>query len=145
MKKSKRMQILVDIAKRKEDDVAKMVANEQTRLQQDQFKLQELKDYAEQYDQQRNLIGLSPYLTTNYQHFVDRLQQAIKQQEAQVNRSQQSVNMAMKRWQEARAKTQGMDWLKDKSVAEEVAAEDRQDQKQIDEFANRAFFNRMRS
>ena len=145
MKKSKRMQILVDLAKRNEDDVAKSVATEQSRLQHDQQKLQELKDYAEQYDQQRNLIGLSPYLTTNYQHFVDRLQQAIKQQESQVGRSQQSVNMAMKRWQEARAKTQGMDWLKDKSVSEEVAAEDRQDQKQIDEFANRAFFNRMRS
>lgn len=145
MKKSKRMDILVDIAKRKEDDVAKVLAREQARLQDDQQKLQELKDYAEQYDQQRNLIGLSPYLTTNYQHFVDRLQQAIQQQQNQVNRSQQQVDMIMKRWQNARAKTKGMDWLKDKSVAEEIAEEDRQDQKQIDEFANRAFFNRMRS
>ncbi|MBM6551246.1 flagellar export protein FliJ [Marinomonas ostreistagni] len=145
MKKSKRMQILVDIAKRKEDEVVKVLAKEQARLQQDQQKLQELKDYAEQYDQQRNLIGLSPYLTSNYQHFVDRLQQAITQQQNQVNRSQQQVNMAMRRWQEAQAKTKGMDWLKDKSVSEEIAAEDRQDQKQIDEFANRAFFNRMRS
>lgn len=145
MKKSERMQVLVELSKRKEDDVAKALAKEQAQLQHDQQKLQELKDYADQYDQQRNLIGLSPYLTTNYQHFVDRVQQAIKQQENQVNRSQQQVNMAMRRWQNARAKTKGMDWLKDKSVSEEVAAADRQDQKQIDEFANRAFFNRMRS
>ena len=53
MKKSKRMQILVDLAKRNEDDVAKSVATEQSRLQHDQQKLQELKDYAEQYVQQR--------------------------------------------------------------------------------------------
>ncbi|WP_067099760.1 flagellar export protein FliJ [Marinomonas atlantica] len=145
MKKSERMQVLVDISKRKEDDVAKVVAKEQARLQHDQQKLQELKEYAEQYEQQRNLLGLSPYLTTNYQHFVTRLHQAVKQQEQQVRRTEQQVNMAMKRWQDARAKTKGMDWLKGKSVSEENALADKQEQKQIDEFANRAFFQRMRS
>lgn len=145
MKKSERMQVLVDISQRKEEEVAKLLAKDQARLQQDQQKLQELKEYADQYDQQRNLLGLSPYLTTNYQHFVERLQQAIQQQAMQVKRSQQQVNMSMKRWQDARAKTKGMDWLKDKSVQEEVAAADKQEQKQIDEFASRMFFERMRS
>lgn len=145
MKKSERMQVLVDISQRKEEEVAKALAKDQARLQHDQQKLQELKDYAGQYDSQRNLLGLSPYLTTNYQHFVDRLQQAIQQQEQQVKRSEQQVNMAMKRWQNARAKTKGMDWLKDKSVNEELATANKQEQKQIDEFANRAFFERMRS
>lgn len=145
MKKSERMQVLVDISQRKEEEVAKLLAKDQARLQQDQQKLQELKEYADQYDQQRNLLGLSPYLTTNYQHFVERLQQAIQQQAMQVKRSQQQVNMSLKRWQDARAKTKGMDWLKDKSVQEEVAAADKQEQKQIDEFASRMFFERMRS
>ncbi|RDL43656.1 flagellar export protein FliJ [Marinomonas piezotolerans] len=144
MKKSQRMQILVDVSKRKEDEVVKMLARDQTRLQQDQQKLAELKDYASQYDQQRNLLGLSPYLTTNYQHFVDRVQQAIQQQETQVRRSQQQVDMTMKRWQDARAKTKGMDWLKEKSVDEEMRFSDRQEQKQIDEFASRVFFERMK-
>lgn len=144
MKKSQRMQILVDVSKRKEDEVVKMLARDQTRLQQDQQKLDDLKDYASQYDQQRNLLGLSPYLTTNYQHFVDRVQQAIQQQEMQVRRSQQQVDMTMKRWQDARAKTKGMDWLKDKSVSEESRFADRQEQKQIDEFASRVFYERMK-
>ncbi|MBJ7549241.1 flagellar export protein FliJ [Marinomonas ostreistagni] len=145
MKKSERMQVLVNLSQRKEDEVAKALAKDQARLQHDQLKLQELKDYAAQYDQERNLLGLSPYLTTNYQHFVNRLQQAIQQQEQQVKRSQQQVSMAMKRWQNARAKTKGMDWLKDKSINEELNFENKQEQKQIDEFANRAFFERMRS
>ncbi|MCC4274602.1 flagellar export protein FliJ [Marinomonas communis] len=145
MKKSERMQVLVNLSQRKEDEVAKALAKDQARLQHDQKKLQELKDYAAQYDQERNLLGLSPYLTTNYQHFVNRLQQAIQQQDQQVKRSQQQVTMSMKRWQNARAKTKGMDWLKDKSVREELNIESKQEQKQIDEFANRAFFERMRS
>ena len=145
MKKSERMQVLVNLSQRKEDEVAKALAKDQARLQHDQQKLQELKDYASQYDQERNLLGLSPYLTTNYQHFVNRLQQAIQQQDQQVKRSQQQVTMSMKRWQNARAKTKGMDWLKDKSVREELNIESKQEQKQIDEFANRAFFERMRS
>ena len=145
MKKSERMHVLVNLSQRKEDEVAKALAKDQARLQHDQQKLQELKDYAAQYDQERNLLGLSPYLTTNYQHFVNRLQQAIQQQDQQVKRSQQQVTMSMKRWQNARAKTKGMDWLKDKSVREELNIESKQEQKQIDEFANRAFFERMRS
>lgn len=145
MKKSERMQVLVNLSQRKEDEVAKALAKDQARLQHDQQKLQELKDYAAQYDQERNLLGLSPYLTTNYQHFVNRLQQAIQQQDQQVKRSQQQVTMSMKRWQNARAKTKGMNWLKDKSVREELNIESKQEQKQIDEFANRAFFERMRS
>lgn len=145
MKKSERMQVLVEIAQRKEDEVAKAMAVDRARLNHDQQKLQELKDYAEQYEQQRNLLGLSPYLTTNYQHFVNRLQQAVQQQEQQVKRSEQQVGMAMKRWQNARAKTKGMDWLKEKSINEENVLADKQEQKQIDEFANRAFFERMRS
>ena len=145
MKKSQRMQVLVDLSQRKEDEVAKALAKDQARLQHDQQKLQELIDYAAQYDEQRNLLGLSPYLTTNYQHFVTRLQQAIKQQEQQVKRSQQQVNMALKRWHDARAKTEGMDWLKEKTINEEVAFADKQEQKQMDELSNRAFFERMRS
>ncbi len=145
MKKSQRMQILVDVAKRKEDEVVKLLARDRARLLEDQRKLDDLRDYASQYDQERNLLGLSPYLTTNYQHFVDRVQQAIQQQMLQVKRSQQQLDMTMKRWQNARAKTKGMDWLKDKSVTEEVAIENKQEQKQIDEFASRLFFDRMNS
>ena len=64
MKKSERMQVLVNLSQRKEDEVAKALAKDQARLQHDQQKLQELKDYAAQYDQERNLLGLSPYLTS---------------------------------------------------------------------------------
>ncbi|WCN11462.1 flagellar export protein FliJ [Marinomonas mediterranea] len=144
MKKSARMQVLVNLAQREEDKVSELVASERQKVDLDKRKLQDLMSYAEQYDQERNLLGMSSHLAINYQHFVDRLQQAIRQQEGQVARSEQQYNMAMRRWQAARAKTKGMDWLKDKSVIEEDRLEAKLEQVQNDEFAARKFFDNSR-
>ncbi|TDO98291.1 flagellar export protein FliJ [Marinomonas balearica] len=144
MKKSARMQVLVNLAQREEDKVSELVANERKKVDLDKQKLQDLKSYAEQYDQERNLLGMSSHLAVNYQHFVDRLQQAIHQQEGQVSRSEQQYNMAMRRWQAARAKTKGMDWLKDKSIGEEERVEEKLEQARNDEFATRKFFDNNR-
>ncbi|REG82931.1 flagellar export protein FliJ [Marinomonas pollencensis] len=144
MKKSQRAQLLVDIAKRKEDTIARQLAADKAKVQQDQDKLEELKEYAGQYESERNLLGLSAYLTTNYQHFVDRVQQAIRQQEAAVGRSQQQANMTMRGWMEAKTKTKSMDWLKEKHHKQEQLLEDKKEQRQSDEFAMRRFMDNLR-
>ncbi|GGN16904.1 MULTISPECIES: flagellar export protein FliJ [Marinomonas] len=143
MKKSRRMQILVDLAKRKEDVAAQQLARDKAKVQHDLQKLNELKDYAGQYESERNLLGLSAYLTTNYQHFVDRVQQAIVQQEAAVGRAEQQADMSMRRWLQTRTKTKSMDWLKEKSHKAELAVEAKQEQRQSDEFAMRRFLDSM--
>ncbi|WP_111639193.1 flagellar export protein FliJ [Marinomonas shanghaiensis] len=143
MKKSRRMQILVDLAQRKEDLAAKQLARDKAKVQHDLQKLNELKDYAGQYESERNLLGLSAYLTTNYQHFVDRVQQAIVQQEAAVGRAEQQADMSMRRWLQTRTKTKSMDWLKEKSHKAELAVEAKQEQRQSDEFAMRRFLDSM--
>lgn len=143
MKKSRRMQILVDLAKRKEDVAAQQLARDKAKVQHDLQKLNELKDYAGQYESERNLLGLSAYLTTNYQHFVDRVQQAIVQQEAAVGRAEQQADMSMRRWLQTRTKTKSMDWLKEKSHKVELAVEAKQEQRQSDEFAMRRFLDSM--
>jgi len=144
MKKSQRAQLLVDIAKRKEDAIARQLAADKAKVQHDQDKLEELKEYAGQYESERNLLGLSAYLTTNYQHFVDRVQQAIKQQEAAVGRSQQQANMTMRGWMEAKTKTKSMDWLKEKHHKQELQLEYKKEQRQSDEFAMRRFMDNIR-
>ena len=144
MKKSHRMQILVDLAKRKEDTAAQQLARDKAKVLHDQQKLNELREYAGQYESERNLLGLSAYLTTNYQHFVNRVQQAIVQQEAAVGRSEQQAEMSMSRWLQARSKTKSMDWLKEKNHKAELLIEAKQDQRQSDEFAMRRFLDNMR-
>ncbi|RBP81775.1 flagellar export protein FliJ [Marinomonas rhizomae] len=144
MKKSHRMQILVDLAKRKEDAAAQQLARDKAKVQYDEEKLNELREYAGQYESERNLLGLSAYLTTNYQHFVSRVQQAIVQQEAAVGRSEQQADMSMRRWLQARSKTKSMDWLKEKNHKAELVVEAKQEQRQSDEFAMRRFLDNMR-
>lgn len=144
MRKSSRAQLLIDIAQRKEDQIAKQLMSDKAKVLQDQKKLEELKDYAGQYEAERNLLGLSAYLTTNYQHFVDRVQQAIRQQEAAIGRSQQQADMTMRRWIEARTNTKSMDWLKDKYLKQESELNDRREQRQSDEFAMRRFLDNSR-
>ncbi|MEP0073024.1 MAG: flagellar export protein FliJ [Marinomonas sp.] len=142
MKKSHRMQILVDLAKRKEDAAAQQLARDKAKVEQDVRKLNELKEYAGQYESERNLLGLGAYLTTNYQHFVDRVQQAILQQEAAIGRAEQQADMSMRGWLQARTKTKSMDWLKEKNHKAELMIEAKQEQRQSDEFAMRRFLDR---
>lgn len=144
MKKSRRMQILVDLAKSKEDSAAQQLARDKAKVQHDLQKLSELREYAGQYESERNLLGLSAYLTTNYQHFVDRVRQAIVQQESAVGRSEQQADMSMRRWLQARSKTKSMDWLKEKNHKAELVVEEKQEQRQSDEFAMRRFLDNIR-
>jgi flagellar FliJ protein len=144
MKKSRRMQILVNLAKGKEDSAAQQLARDTAKVQHDLQKLSELREYAGQYESERNLLGLSAYLTTNYQHFVDRVRQAIVQQESAVGRSEQQADMSMRRWLQARSKTKSMDWLKEKNHKAELVLEEKQEQRQSDEFAMRRFLDNMR-
>ncbi len=144
MKKSRRMQILVNLAKGKEDSAAQQLARDKAKVQYDLQKLSELREYAGQYESERNLLGLSAYLTTNYQHFVDRVRQAIVQQESAVGRSEQQADMSMRRWLQARSKTKSMDWLKEKNHKAELVIEEKQEQRQSDEFAMRRFLDNMR-
>lgn len=141
MKKSHRMQILVDLAKRKEEAAARQLARDKAKVEQDIKKLEELKEYASQYESERNLLGLGAYLTTNYQHFVDRVQQAILQQEAAIGRAEQQADMSMRGWLQARTKTKSMDWLKEKNHKAELVVEERQEQRQSDEFSMRRFLD----
>ncbi|MCV2401393.1 flagellar export protein FliJ [Marinomonas sp. C2222] len=141
MKKSLRIQTLVDLAKRKEDAAAQKFAQDKALVEASVSKLQELKEYSEQYESERNLLGLSPYLTTNYQHFVDRVKQAIVQQEAAVVRAEQQAGMSMRLWLQERSKTQSMDWLKEKNHKAEQLIESKQEQVGSDEFAMRRFWD----
>lgn len=144
MKKSKRLQILVDLAKDKEDKVAQVLAGQRNTLEAEKAKLIQLEEYAKQYESERNLLGMNSYLTTNYYHFVDRLGQAIQQQKNVIKRVEQQIELTMKRWLELRGKSRSMEWLQQKNVNLELAIEAKQEQKQSDEFAMRRSLGRIR-
>ena len=144
MKKSKRIQTLVNLAQKKVDAVAKQLAAQQAKVLQDKEKLTQLEEYAEQYRSEKNLMGMNAYLTTNYQHFVDRLGQAIQQQKQVIARSEQQAAFVQQQWMKARSKEKSMDWLQKKYLTAEQVVEQKQEQAQSDEFAMRCFIESMR-
>lgn len=139
MKRSKRMQVLVDIAKNKEAQVAKLLAMQRAKVEADKEQLVQLKEYANQYESERNLLGLNANLIANYQHFVTRLEQAIQQQNNVISQSEQQANFALTQWLEAKAKTKSMSSLQEKHLKQEQAIENKQEQRQSDEFAMRRY------
>ncbi|TBR43175.1 flagellar export protein FliJ [Marinomonas agarivorans] len=141
MKRSKRMQILVDIAKSKEDQAAKLLAQQRLKLASDKEQLEQLKEYANQYESERNLLGLNANLIANYQHFVTRLEQAVQQQNMAITQAEQQTSFALGQWLEARAKTQSMHALQQKHVKQEEKQEEKREQSQLDEFAMRRYLD----
>lgn len=134
MKRSQRIQKLVELSQKKEDNVARLLARQNAKVEQEKQKLEQLQEYASQYESERNLLGLSPYLVTNYQHFVSRLEQAVQQQKGAISQSEHQATQAQQQWLAARAKTKSMDLVKDKHVKQEQQAEDKLEQRQSDEF-----------
>ena len=135
MKRSERIQKLVALSQKKEDKVAQLLARQKQKVEQEKQKLAQLQEYASQYESERNLLGLSPYLVTNYQHFVSRLEQAVQQQKGAISQSEHQADQAQLQWLQARAKTKSMDLVKGKHASQERRLEEQQEQKQIDEFA----------
>ena len=135
MKRSQRIQKLVELSQKKEDTVARLLSRQKAKVEQEKQKLDQLQEYASQYESERNLLGLSPYLVTNYQHFVTRLEQAVQQQKGAISQSEHQANQAQQQWLAARAKTKSMDIVRDKHAKQEQKAEDKQEQRQSDEFA----------
>ena len=135
MKRAQRIQKLVELSQKKEDNVARLLARQNAKVEQEKQKLEQLQEYASQYESERNLLGLSPYLVTNYQHFVSRLEQAVQQQKGAISQSEHQATQAQQQWLAARAKTKSMDLVKDKHVKQEQQAEDKLEQRQSDEFA----------
>ncbi|MCZ2723292.1 flagellar export protein FliJ [Marinomonas sp. 15G1-11] len=112
---------------------------QQAQVESEKEKLTQLEEYAEQYRSEKNLIGLNAFLSTNYQHFVDRLGQAIVQQKQQIARVEQQSNFVRHQWIKARGKTESMDWLKKKHLTSEELVESKKEQAQSDEFAMQRF------
>lgn len=142
IKRSQRMQILIDMAKQEETKFVQQLAHKKAKVDADKKQLSQLQEYAAQYESERNLLGLDANLVVNYQHFVARLEQAIQQQNNLIVQSERQVELAMEQWLSAKAKTKSMSTLQNKHIRQENQLETKQEQRQNDEFAARLHFDR---
>ena len=82
--------------------------------------------------------GIASTRWQNYQQFIRTLEKAIDQHRQQLMQWTNKVDQALSFWQEKQRRLQAWQTLQDRKAAELLLAENRLDQKQMDEYAQRA-------
>lgn len=142
MKRAKRLepvQQIVDDAQRR---LAMSVAAFEKRVLEGEAKLQELQRYKGEYEQQfsqRAGRGIGATDLRDYQVFLARLSEAIKQQQALVTRARAEHQAERVKWQEALKRSKALGHVVERWQAEERHMNDRRDQRESDERAQRKF------
>jgi flagellar FliJ protein len=141
MKRSKRMKVVVDLAKNKVNEAAKALAYVQNQLRSDQDQLVQLNQFLEEYrisSRTEGAKGISVQQFQIYNDFAENVELAIVQQEQQVRVVQGQIDQLRQYWQQMDARHKGLEKLLNNIRKEEGAADDRQAQKEQDEFASRS-------
>lgn len=140
MRRSKRLQVVLELAKRKEDEALKAMQAAQSSLNQQRAKLQELIQYQQEYQQALRdafSTGATAANCATYQHFLSQVGGAIEQQQKAVTLAEEQFSKARLHWQSLYEKQKGMDGLIDRFRDEEDREIDKKEQQMIDELSQR--------
>ncbi len=125
----------------KRKDRARELGEAQTRHTAAAAKLKDLEQYRQDYEQAFQLrakAGQPVRALRDFQVFLARLDQAIQQQRQVVASMHTEVSGHSTRWQSAARQVKAVDSVVDRWQGEERRAEDRREQKETDERAQRA-------
>lgn len=140
MKRSKRLETVVELARRKAEEAALALAFVQRKLGEEEQKLGQLEEYLSEYRatiQSEGRKGFSVQQFRRYNDFSDNVAKAITQQTGQVNTVKHQIEQVRKHWQMLDARHKGVLKLRDKALTEEYVAQERLEQKEMDELAGR--------
>jgi flagellar FliJ protein len=140
MTRSERMAPVQRVLDQKEKDRARELVESRTRLSQAQEKLRDLEQYRQDYEQafqQRARAGQPVRELRDFQVFLARLDQAIQQQRQIVANHESEVGGHSAQWQSAARQGKAVDSVVERWNGEERRAQDRREQKQTDERAQR--------
>ena len=140
MKRAKRLEPVQHIVDEAQQRLARSVAACEKRLLDGEKKLEELVRYKAEYEQgfqQRAAGGIGVMEMRDYQAFLARLAEAIKQQQALVNRARAEHEAERVKWQEALKRSKALGHVVERWQAEERHVTERREQRESDERAQR--------
>ncbi|WP_437884242.1 flagellar export protein FliJ [Pseudomonas sp. LRF_L74] len=135
-----RLAPVVDMAERAEREAARQLGLCQGQLGKAERQLGDLERYRGDYQQQwinEGRQGVSGQWIMNYQRFLAQLEGAVKQQQQSVGWHRENMNKAREVWQQRYARLEGLRKLVQRYIDEARAAEDKREQKLLDELAQR--------
>lgn len=135
-----RLAPVVEMAERDEREAARKMAHMQGLLAQAETQLGELESYRADYQQQwlsEGSKGVSGQWLMNYQRFLSQLETAIGQQQQSIHWHRQNLDKARSAWQQRYARVEGLRKLVQRYLDEARAAEDKREQRLLDELSQR--------
>ncbi|BET43202.1 MULTISPECIES: flagellar export protein FliJ [Atlantibacter] len=145
MSQSNALNTLKDLAEKEVDDAALRLGEMRRGCQQAQDQLNMLIDYQHEYRNNLNQDmsqGIASTRWQNYQQFIQTLEKAIEQHRQQLMQWNSKVDQALGFWKEKKQRLQAWQTLSDRQSSAALLAENRLDQKRMDEFAQRASFRK---
>jgi flagellar protein FliJ len=140
VKRANRLELVGKLIHDKEQACALRLAAAQTRLSDGERRVQELQRYLREYQQlfeQRARGGMGVAGVREYQAFITRLSEAVRQQEGVVQQLRAECERARAHWRHAAARKRGIGKVLSNARSEARALEERQVQKEIDDRAQR--------
>lgn len=135
-----RLAPVVEMAEEAECKAAQRLGHFQQQLAQAHAKLAELERFREDYQLQwinRGGQGVNGSWLVNYQRFLGQLETAMTQQRQSLAWHQNNLNNARGIWQQAHARVEGLRKLVQRYLDEARRAEDKREQKLLDELSQR--------
>lgn len=139
-KRAQRLLPVIDMAQTAEQEAAGKLRQYKAALQQAQQQLQSLEQYRDDYQQQwinKGQVGVSGQWLMNYQRFLSQLEVAIEQQQKSLAWHENNVRSSQVVWQQTYARLEGLRKLVQRYRDEAQKAADKQEQKLLDEMAQR--------
>lgn len=140
MNRAKRLQPVQQIVDDQQRALARSLAAIEKRLTDAESKLGELERYRHEYEMQFSLraqSGIGVMDLRDYQAFLARLSDAVKQQQALVQRARADRDLERTRWREAATRAKALDHVVERWRTEERMLLDRKEQRESDERAQR--------
>lgn len=140
MSKSSTLDTLIELATDEAGKAAVQLGHSIRHATDAEQKLTMLVQYRDEYDarfQQNLKIGLSAGDYRNYQHFIDKLDQAIADQQQIVQMARNRIDQDRSSWQSSEKKRASFDTLATRAQKAAQKKESRIEQKEMDEYAMR--------
>ncbi|HKT72890.1 MAG TPA: flagellar export protein FliJ [Steroidobacteraceae bacterium] len=142
MKRAQRLDMVQRVVDDSERGRAQSLAASERRLKESETKLSELRAYQDGYMREfsrRAGNGIDSASARDYQAFLARLEEALKQQTQAVTRARAQRDAAMSTWQGAALRAQAVGQMVKRFQTEQEQALDRREQSESDERSQRAW------
>ena len=140
MNSSDRFKPVLRVAENREASAARRFGQSKKQCREEEDKLHNLREYHAEYMsrfQQSASEGMNASQLREYQAFLNKLEQAILEQEEIVRQSKLNCSEQKQKWTQKHIRTQTMDKAMDRMVKNEQKQKDALEQKASDELAQR--------